>query len=427
MRGAELPRRPRLGIRALRYQARAGERSACGDIVGPLEEHFQLMQGVLGFSWPAGRQVTYYKFADAGDLSDNSECGDAAACTNGSAVQTALSFNGHELIHAYLAPTGFPPWLILEGVAVALSCQLELYEQPNGDWRDVYPLPNSGPRSSELYGAGGWLTGFLLRSRPIESFMLLYGRATQAMTADAFASLFEEIYGESLDYVWAQVTALARPPIICPWECTRPSFQADGVTSVPSATVCGIGAGHTLELLDSRDLVVSLTGSSSFRIGSCGTGSLAPATFWSGNGIAGVGAYRLSAGKYFFGGPAMGDTMTLAAFPAETWITSTCAAQAQAPPWADLRGSLYLALPDGVWNVPLSWSEPRLVVVYPPFTSTTAAASVCPACDSAQAQCSAATQDSPFAATVSGSRFLRVTSSPTPGGSEFAEVSVLAQ
>ena len=158
------------------------------------------------------------------------------------------------------APTGFPPWLILEGVAVALSCQLELYQRPNGDWRDVYPLPNSGPRSSELYGAGGWLTGFLLRSRPIESFMLLYGRATQAMPAAAFASLFEEIYGESEDYVWAQVTALARPPIICPWECTRPSFQADGGTSVPSATVCGIGAGHTLELLDSRDLVVSLTG-----------------------------------------------------------------------------------------------------------------------------------------------------------------------
>ena len=173
------------------YKTRTSEQAACPDVLTGLEEHFDVMQGALGFSWPAGEKITYLKFLDGEDLAENSDCpGGALGCIDDLSVQTPFPFDAHELVHAYLWPTGYPPWMLLEGAAVALSCQLGAYPPPSLSWRDAYASDRQG---GALRGAGGWLSGFALRHRPVGNFLELYSRAGHDISPDAFAALFEEI------------------------------------------------------------------------------------------------------------------------------------------------------------------------------------------------------------------------------------------
>ena len=205
------------------YKTRTGEQMACADILPALEEHFQVMQRAIGFEWPAGAKVTYYKFEDVVDYRANSDCGATAdACAPGTTVETSEVFNPHELVHTYLHETGFPPPLLLEGAAVALSCASWRRSQPAISWREAYGLSASGPRAAELYSAGGWLAGYLLATRGTRAFIDLYHDAGYGRPAAEFAATFARIYGESLDDVWAEMLAAGRPPAFCPWECSRP-------------------------------------------------------------------------------------------------------------------------------------------------------------------------------------------------------------
>lgn len=404
------------------YKTRAAEADACPDILVALEEHFAVMQATLGFSWPAGQKVTYHKFVDQADLRANSDCGAAVGCVDGTSVQTATAFDGHELVHAYLAPTGFPPWMLLEGTAVALACQLPAYPRPTLSWRQAFGADRMG---GDLRGAGAWLAGFLLRSRPVASFLGLYGGTGHPASAEAFAGRFEEIYGASLDDSWTMVTALDQPPVICPWECSRPSIPLDGSTPVSPVMGCGMGSGQTFELTEEAEVVATLTGRAAFGLGGCGDGSLPPTSFWtSSDGGTSFGVYRLAAGRYFLGGPAQGATLTLARFPAETWVRSTCALTSSPPPWMNLVGGLYLALPRGTWHVPMSWQTERMVLVYPSLTAAAPAVLVCPGCDPTAAACQPASTAAPFASSLVGASILHVTSTPAAGGSDLSQVTV---
>jgi len=130
------------------YKTRTGEQVACADILATLEDHFQSMQRVIGFDWPQGAKVTYYKFENVVDYKANSDCGATAdACAPGTTVETSEAFNPHELVHAYLHETGFPPPLLLEGAAVALSCASWRRAQPTLSWREAFGLTASGPRA----------------------------------------------------------------------------------------------------------------------------------------------------------------------------------------------------------------------------------------------------------------------------------------
>jgi hypothetical protein len=404
------------------YKTRTGETNACPDAPTILQEHFSVMQQALGFSWPAGTKVTYYKFIDDDDLRKNSECGDAVGCTNGTAVETASTIDGHELVHAYLWPTGFPPWLLVEGAAVALSCQMAAYPRPTVSWQEAFQADRMG---GGLRGPGSWLTGFLLRSRPVPSFLQLYGRAPHGASPAAFAVLFEEIYGESLDDVWAQVTALEQPPVICPWECSRPAVPVDGLEAIAPTRVCGTGLGQTFVLDSESELVASVSGSGGFGIGGCGDGSTPPPSFWFADGGASFGHYVLRAGTYFFVPPADGATLTMTARSGGTWVTSACTAPVTPPPWADLEGSLHLAIPRGTWRLALSWTTARLVTAYPPFASSAPDAVICPSCDSPPTVCAPASADQPFAESYAGTRFLQLDFAPPPGGPEFAAFTIL--
>src|SRR5262245_19815458 len=140
----------------VRYFSREGDGEVCPAILGQLEEHGQVIAKRLGIDRTI---VSYYKFVGLNDFAANADCGaGAAGCAPNSSGRSPASFDRHELIHAYLAPYGRPPWLLTEGAAVALSCQG--YPRPSGSWRDYYDAPHP---STALYSAGGWLVGYVLR------------------------------------------------------------------------------------------------------------------------------------------------------------------------------------------------------------------------------------------------------------------------
>ena len=177
------------------------------------------------------------------------------------------AFNPHELVHAYLRDTGFPPALLLEGAAVALSCASWRRPQPAVSWREAYGLSTSGPRANEVYNAGGWLAGYLLATRGTRAFVDLYRDAGDGQSAAEFAATFTRIYGESLDDVWTEMIAAGRPPAFCPWECSRPQAPLDGVTPVASDAACGVEPTHAITLAQPSELVATLTGVSNFSLG----------------------------------------------------------------------------------------------------------------------------------------------------------------
>jgi hypothetical protein len=218
----------------VRYFSRAGDDSVCPAIVDQLEEHGAVIADALRIQRSV---VSYYKFADPDDFAANAECGSgAAACAPNATVRSPADFDRHELIHAYLSPYGRPPWLIAEGAAVALSCQH--YPRPTGSWRDGYGADHA---SLSLYGAGGWLVGYLLRMFRSTWFVELYGRVQINATADQFAAVFKDIYGTELDAVWAGAIGEAQIPVHCPWECSRPGIALDGQPRALSAA-CGTGS-----------------------------------------------------------------------------------------------------------------------------------------------------------------------------------------
>jgi hypothetical protein len=81
------------------------------------------MQDYLGFPWPTDLKVDYYKFLDKDDYFRNSECpNDSDSCARDSAIFSPHPLQDHELVHAYLAPLGFPPAFFVEGIASVLAC-----------------------------------------------------------------------------------------------------------------------------------------------------------------------------------------------------------------------------------------------------------------------------------------------------------------
>jgi len=195
----------------VRYFSRAGDDSVCPAILDQLEEHGQVIADALGIQRSI---VSYYKFDGAADFHAHSVCDDVAdGCAQNSTAYTPNGFERHELIHAYLAPYGVPPALLREGAAVALSC--DRFPRPTGSWRDAYAADRLSP-GREVYGAGGWLVGYLLRMFRATWLVNLYGKVASNATADEFARAFLERYGFELDNVWAAAISSPQMPMRCP-------------------------------------------------------------------------------------------------------------------------------------------------------------------------------------------------------------------
>jgi hypothetical protein len=62
--GRDLPKDRLWESTHFRYHTRTNDPEPCEAVIVQLERHFELLQGYLGFSWPNGRKVDYYKFLD---------------------------------------------------------------------------------------------------------------------------------------------------------------------------------------------------------------------------------------------------------------------------------------------------------------------------------------------------------------------------
>lgn len=286
----DLPER-RWSSEHVNYFSRETDDSVCPDILMLLEEHGQTIADALGIE----RQViSYYKFDGLSDFDDNAQCRDGAGgCAPGAAVETAVSFHKHELVHAYLAHLGSPPWLLVEGAAVALACQR--YPRPTETWQQALATEHGSPR---LYGAGGWLVGHLLRSFPPASFVQLYRTVPRGAGATQLAAAFQSIYGVSLDEVWAAAVTAPQAPMWCAWECSRPVFAMDGQPHV-LAPACGSGVHDlTFELPAAGVTRWQIEGGGRFDVASC-DGHQQPAVVTGSSLGRGVLVAPLEAGRWF--------------------------------------------------------------------------------------------------------------------------------
>jgi hypothetical protein len=275
----------------VRYFSRGSDDAVCPALLGEIEEHSQVIGDALGIERPL---VTYYKYADAADFAANGGCGaGASACGRNATVNSTAGFDRHELIHAYLDPYGLPPRLFIEGAAVALSCQH--YPRPTGSWRDALTADRFSP---QLYGAGGWLVGYVMRMFRKTWFVNLYGSLQINATADEIAAVFEDIYDMPLDEVWTAAITAKQAPMLCPWECGRPAFEADGQ---PHALATACDGGTTQRAVDVTGEGVTrwlMDGDASFTVGSC-TGDDVPLHAISGGNGTGALLAPLTSGRFF--------------------------------------------------------------------------------------------------------------------------------
>jgi len=275
----------------VRYFSRTGDGDVCPAILGQLEEHAQVIAALLQIDRTL---VSYYKFDGLNDFDANAECGaGAAGCAPNASVRSPAGFDRHELIHAYLAPYGRPPWLLTEGAAVALSCERQ--PRPSGSWRDYYDAPHS---STAIYSAGGWLVGYMLRMFRATWMVQLYNVVPSNATADEFADAFQKQYKMKIDDVWAAAISEAQAPMRCVWECSRPELTLDQPAQTLAAP-CGTGSTQlSVDLPAGSVTRWRVEGDGRFFLRSC-AGNDEPQSSVSGGTGAGELLAPLVAGQYF--------------------------------------------------------------------------------------------------------------------------------
>jgi len=193
------------------------ESQICDGTLSSLENHFAALQAQLGFSWPAGRRVRYYRYTDGADYRENAPCLDLQqACTQvvtgqPPVVHTTAPVQRHELIHAYLAHIGRPSRIYIEGVAEAFGCSsTEETRQPGPTWREAL-FPEDLETSARWYFDAGRFVRFLLDKFGSASFLTIYASGKADLNEDAFAQEFKGHFGESLDTLWPEVVAAIYP------------------------------------------------------------------------------------------------------------------------------------------------------------------------------------------------------------------------
>jgi hypothetical protein len=315
------------------YATRASDSSVCPDLLGPLEEHFALLQSYLGFDWAAGAKITYEKMLDGADFAAHGGCGsDAAACTMQSMVVSPAGFDLHELVHAYLWPTGDPPPVLMEGVAVVLACQTSLFAQPKPaqSWDQLASLGYDP--GHEVYDAGAWLVGYLLTQYDPKLFTTVYQRLPPGPDAGTMDAAFRDVYGQSLATIWAAALAGTAPRDGCIWQCSRPPVPVDG-TPVATDGVCGtIDLFHPFTLA-STTLVGLTSTAAGLQLQSCDEPPLP--TDSSPPGV--LHLYELPSGSYFVESTREAGTMMVQALPSSV-LAPTCAQATDLAPFAGRNG-----------------------------------------------------------------------------------------
>ncbi len=359
------------------YLTRASDDAICPDVLGPLEDHFAELQGYLGFDWPDGQKVTYEKFVDGLDFAVHNGfgCGKLAdACTEGATVESPQGLDTHELVHAYLWSTGNPPTVLIEGVAVVLSCGSSFFAQkPTQTWEQLASA-GYGPGDS-VYYAGTWLVGYLLDVYGPRPFLTLYRTLSYSADTAAMDAAFRTIYSVSLSVIWTAALAESQPRNVCIWQCSRPPLALDGVP-VDTSGVCGVGEALPFTLASESTISLATT-RSGFSVKPCGQ---VPLPVWTVG--PGLGLYDLPAGAYFVDVYPTAGTIT-GRSDASGALNPTCAAATDVATLG--AGNIFALMPSTKpsWFLPLPPPPTSGGQPLTPFVGTSGTASICASCDAA--------------------------------------------
>ena len=380
------------------YLTRASDDAVCPDVLGPLEDHFAELRNYLGFAWPEGQKVTYEKFVDGEDFAAHSTCGGSAeGCAPGAVVESSVGLDPHELVHAYLSSTGFPPTVLVEGVAVALACGSSLFaDKPTQTWDQLASAGYSADDS--VYYAGTWLVGYLLDVYGPRSFVTLYRTLSSTADAATMDAAVRTIYGVGLSAIWTAALADSRPRNVCIWQCSRPALALDGVP-VDTSGVCGVEGALPFTLPFESTISLATT-RSGFSVKPCGHVPLPEVT------TSRLGVYALPAGSYFVDVSPIAGTITGSSDASGT-LNASCAAASDATALG--AGSVVALVPstNPSWFLPLPPPPIAGGQSLTPSVLTSGTASICPSCD--VASCVAPSQAGPWQA----GQMLNITTDPS--------------
>ena len=391
------------------YLTRSSDDAICPDVLGPLEDHFAELQGYLGFEWPFGQKVTYEKFVDSVDFAAHQTCGGSPeGCTLGTTVESPLGLDPHELVHAYLSSTGYPPTVLVEGVAVSLACQSSLFaRKPTQSW-DQLALAGYGAGDA-VYYAGTWLVGYLLDVYGPQSFLTLYRTLSSTADAPTMDAAFRTIYGVSLSTIWTAALGESQPRNVCIWQCSRRPLALDGLP-VDTSGVCGVEGALPFTLALESTISLAATGAD-VSVRPCGQVALPHTSF---NGAPGHGVlalYDLPAGSYFLDFSPIAGTITGTADASAT-LNPTCVEATDIATFDAGNIFVVVASTRPNWFLPL---PPPIVGGYLPslVSLSSGTASICGSCDTTT--CVDAAQAGPW----QGGQVVNIATDPAEPFNEF--------
>jgi hypothetical protein len=395
------------------YRTRQSDATTCPDVLETLENHFSELQNYLGFSWTAAARVSYYKFQDQADFRSHGTCPpDAGGCAVDTSVETPNALDEHELVHAYLYPTGFPPWVLVEGVAVALSCTSAGYTKPTLTWDQLATIPSGTVDPFTVYDAGAWLVGYLLNVFGGPQFLSLYASLPHAASASEMDAAFQSIYNQSLANIWATVLSDDQPRNNCVWECSRPPIALDGST-VDTLGPCGPDVKRPFTLSSEATISLSTT-AADLLLGPCGQ-VVPPNTGVVGNEGA-VAFYHLPAGSYFVDhNPVAGSLVGNA--DASATLNPVCSSATDSSSLSQPNVNVFVAVPSSTptWFLALPPASSRRLLVLASYAPREAA-SLCTSCRAMS--CVDATQTVDW----NGSDVLMLQTDPSQAFSQFTPV-----
>jgi hypothetical protein len=394
------------------YHARAQDTAICGDLLGTLERHFSFLQNRLGFDWPAGKRVNYYKFVDTADYQAHAPCPQGSGgCADGNSVYAYDAFEQHELVHAYLNPLGAPLTVVSEGAAVALACNREIAETPSLSLADAVNVRESLD-DQRVYDTGGRLMRTLLDRFGSAAFLRFYAATSKTSSFADLDSALLAVYGSGANQLWDAALA---SPASCPpaFACARESLMGDG-TTLPVQPVCGLQSdSRTFALFNNGDVAIAAPAAT--KVGSCDPIPFAQtlASTYAGVGPQ-VGLLQLAAGRYYLDFPTDSTSELAVLEPARPWAGSNCSVLQPFVVGDEQYETMTIALPRGTssWSIRLRFDQAQPVTLSRTSGSLSSLRLLsCPDCDTSSPRCQVLDLGSdPVDTLLQGNRVLHVQS-----------------
>ncbi len=282
------------------YHTFSDDDSVCEAVLDQLELHFDQNQEFLGFDWPSGKKIEYFKFRSEEEILNLGTCGEYPACAREGNVYSSETSHRHELTHAYMWREIYAPQFLAEGVATAMNCGAALsawvpaWEKVVAETTDEY--------QSNLWQHGAWFVGHLLQHYPQGQFLDWYESVERGASALQISEAFEVVYGVSLGEVWSEATQYAGNRVQCVYltECSAPPASTNGQSNDLAMVCDGSGEYRTIEFEGKADILFTRDEWDSFsEIVDCdGTGSRVSSPHWIEHDAELV---RVESGKYFIG------------------------------------------------------------------------------------------------------------------------------